>query len=92
MKVFKPIVQIGQAHPNNASITLREGEAIHLGGEPLVRTCGGHLEPVAGWTVKASEAYLSGAVEIERACESLSERAAYYRTKALEVRRSESPA
>jgi hypothetical protein len=89
MKVFKPIVQIGKAHPGNASVTLLEGEAIHLGGEALVRTAGGHLEPPAGWSSKPSDAYLAGAVEIERTCDELSDRATHYRTKATEFRRSE---
>lgn len=92
MNVYQAIVQIGAAHPNHCSVTLREGKQVIVDGEPMVRTASGYIEPTEYWEDTIPDAYLTAAVQIEGAARELLSRAEQVRAKAADLQTQEAAA
>ena len=57
MRMFQAVIQIGQAHPDNVSVTLLQGDAVSVDGERMVRASTGFLHPEVEWCESEAEAY-----------------------------------
>ena len=92
MTVYQAIVQIGAAHPNHCSVTLREGTQVMVDGEPMVRTASGYIEPTEYWEDTIPAAYKTAAMQIEGAARELLARADSVRAKAVDLQSQEAAA
>lgn len=89
MKMFYAVIQIGEAHPCHASVTLLHGESVDVYGERMVRCPTGFIQPVGEWCETEAEAYDRASVRLFAIASGIASRADEMRQKANEMRAAE---
>jgi hypothetical protein len=89
MKMFYAVIQIGQAHPENCSVTLLTGTTVNVDGERMVRCESGFLRPADDWHETQAAAYAQASSRLLVMASQLATRAEQLRFKSAALRECE---
>lgn len=89
MRMFQAVIQIGQAHPDNVSVTILQGDAVSVDGERMVRVSSGFLHPDAEWCETEADAYDRASVKLLAIASAIGDRAWQLMGKAASLRSPE---
>ena len=85
MQMFHAVIQIGEAHPCHASVTLLQGDAVNVDGQRMVRTSTGFIHPDSEWCESEAEAYSRASVKLLAIASGIASRADEMRQTANEM-------